>query len=196
MNERLDIRKNQIDSLYREIGRFVVEFEMMCHAMQQCIVFIMLCHGLKNQQISHAVLAGQTAEPLSALLRTLISETIKLTKEEISAIDYLFKLIKKAIENRNQIIHSTWFIGWGNDSTSDWSVAKGIKHHKSKKGTSVKSLELTEEKFSSLTDKVIFIRKAVLVLMSCIVGNLPISDNFILRDGDGIDKLFCPHMPT
>ena len=190
-----DIRQEQIDLLYKEIGRYVVEFEMMCHAMQMCITFSMSSHGLRNQQISQAVIAGLTAEPLCALLRSLISETIEIDDDECHAIDYLFRLVKTAIEDRNRIIHSTWHIGWGNSMTTDWSVAKGSKPHKSKKGVCVRNSNMTKEAFSELTNDLIYIRKALLLLIDSLVGSAPVSENFILRDGEGINRLHCPHMP-
>ena len=65
--------EQQTTDLYTAIGRFVVEFEQMCFAMSQAVLFALHSSGLKDQQLGNAVLAGLTAGPLREMTLSVLT---------------------------------------------------------------------------------------------------------------------------
>ena len=125
-DERNERRMREVDELHRAIGEFVVAFEQGCHAMQTCVMGILARAGLGDQQVSQIILAGMTAEPLRALFESLVGERVKLNEVERLIIKSCVTRFQKLTEQRNDIIHSTWYIGWGNEETVDFSTASGM----------------------------------------------------------------------
>jgi len=176
--KRNEIRDIQTNELYANIGEFVVKFEHVCHAMQTTITFIMQGEGLRNQQVAHIVLAGYTADPLRTLLESLIGEVITLNDNEIKIIKNIFARIQKLTAVRNDIVHSTWFIGWGNETTQDFSEAPGYKLHKNKQGIATKSFKYQAEDFAAYILEANKMSALVMRLFGCITGNFSIEKNF------------------
>jgi hypothetical protein len=97
----------EVNELHRAIGEFVVAFEQTCHAMQTCIIGILACAGLRDQQVVQIILAGVTAEPLRAMFESLIGERVQLNEVERGIIKNSVNRFQKLTEERNDIIHST-----------------------------------------------------------------------------------------
>lgn len=175
---RDELYKNQTNELYASLGKFVVKFEQVCHTMQTAIIFILYDSGLKNQQLAYIMLAGHTAEPLRNILHSLIGETVQLNENEKKIIKNIFARIKQLTESRNNIVHSTWFIGWSNETMIDFSEASGYKLHKDKDGVATKTFKYKKEDFKKLSKKAEILSKLVLRLHGCISGNFSIEKNF------------------
>ena len=187
--ERLKIRDAQINELYANIGEFVVKFEHVCHAMQTAIIFIMHGQGLKNQQVAHIFLAGYTADPLRTLFESLIGELTNLNYKEKKIIKNILSRIQKLTEHRNDVVHSTWYIGWGNEQTQDFSEAPGHKLHKNKKGAALKAFKYKSDEFSALVEESEKLSALVMRLHGCMVCKLSIEKNFKINDaGNVVDK--------
>lgn len=180
--KRLEIRDIQTRELYATIGEFIVKFEHVCHAMQTTITFIMQGQGLKNQQVAHVIMAGYTADPLRTLLESLIGELIKLNDNEKQIIKNIFSRIQKITEIRNNIVHSTWFIGWGNETTQDFSEAPGFKLHKNKQGMATKTFKYKAEDFAIHIKETEKLSTLVMRLFGCIVANFSIEKNFKINE--------------
>ena len=155
MNEeqRKKRRKKGIDDLYRAIGEFAVKFESVCLSIQTCIVLIFDRAGLRHQKITQILLAGLTADPLRTLFESLVAQTQTLNKKEHKILKNVLNRFQKLTEERNDILHSTWFIGRGNESTTDFSEAAGMKLHKNKSGAVVKSFRKKAEDFHKLSNE-------------------------------------------
>lgn len=186
---RDELYKNQTNELHASIGKFLVNFELVCFNMRTAIIFILYDSGLKNQQLANIMLAGHTAEPLRSILRSLIGETVQLNENEKEIIKNIFARIQKLIESRNNIVHSTWFIGWGNETMRDFSEASGYKLHRDKDGEATKTFKYKKEDFKKLSKEAEILSKLVLRLHVCISSNFSIEKNFDFdKNGKAIER--------
>ena len=184
-----ELYKNQTNELYASIGKFLVNFELVCFNIRTAIIFILYDSGLKNQQLANIMLAGHTAEPLKSILHSLIGETVQLNENEKKIIKNIFARIQKLIESRNNIVHSTWFIGWSNKTMIDFSEASGYKLHRNKDGKATKTFKYKKEDFKKLSKEAEILYKLVLRLHGCISGNYSIEKNFDFdKNGKAIER--------
>ncbi|HPD60476.1 MAG TPA: hypothetical protein PKV48_01780 [Thermodesulfobacteriota bacterium] len=182
--ERQDRRLKDTAKLYQAIGEFVVKFELACLSVQTCIVFILHNAGLTDQRISQILLAGLTADPLRMLFDSLVAQTQKLNDKERKIIKNALNRFQKLTEERNDIVHSTWFIGYGDRETTDFSKASGMKYHKNGKGAVVKSFRRTAADFSKLSIEAKSLADIFGRLDGCFEGGHSVEKNFVVsRDG-------------
>ena len=169
-----------MDALYRAIGEFVVKFEHACFGVQLCIVFLLDRAGLRDQRVTQILLAGVTAEPLRALFQSLVAQTQTLNDREKKMVENALNRLQRLTFERNDIVHSTWFVGAGNDTTTDFSEAIGMKYHKNKEGAAPKSFNRTASDFEMLTAEADELAQVFLRLNGCFVGGFSVERNFVL----------------
>lgn len=151
--DREGLRQEQVDEIHQTIGEFTVKFEEVCFSIQNCIFFLLEKEGLKKQSISQILTSGLTAKPLIDLFVSLVYETEKpISESKKIIIDNSAKRFRKLIEDRNMIIHNNWFIGYGNNQTTDYSRAIGFKYDKNSKGSNFKSVKYTANDFKKLSE--------------------------------------------
>ena len=172
--------KKDTDELYRAIGEFVVKFEHVCHALQIGVIFMLSKAGLSNQNVAQILLAGLTAEPLRTLFESLVAETQQLNTVEKGILKDVLNRIQRLTQERNDIVHSTWFIGWGNESSADFTDASGMKFHKDKNGAVVKSFAKKAADFERLSEEADQLAKVCLRLHACFVGGNKLERNFVV----------------
>ncbi len=131
---------------FEYLGRFVQHFELMIEAIRSSCLLI--CSANPNQQrIMHIVFGYQnmTARPLFDIFRAIVAETMQNPDTESKAADKalfakdrtvarsVFKQMsedmRRVTDARNDIVHGTWRIGWGNTGDEDFS---NISMHKAK----------------------------------------------------------------
>lgn len=178
-------RKEQTNALYCAYGQFAVEFEHVCHAVHTAMIFMLHREGLRNQQVANVLLAGLTAEPLKNIFAALVAETQELRPQDKQLIDGVLKRFKLLIEQRNDIIHGTWFIGLASSDTTDFSNAMVFKHHRSNKGASAKSFDYDVDKLQSLTREAEALKNIFMRLHGCFIAEHPIWENFKI-DANGL----------
>jgi hypothetical protein len=179
-SERQARRKADVDELHRAIGEFVVAFEHVCHAVTFGMTFLLGNAGLQEQRVTNVLLAGLTAEPLRTLYQSLIGQLVTLNDLERKIVGNIFSRFKSLTEERNDIIHSTWFIGWGDNTTEDFSEASGMKLHKTKDGGSVKNLSKKASDFAALTLQAKELAKLMHRLTPCVAMGKSVERNFVL----------------
>ena len=101
--------------MFEAIGRAVVAFEQVTHRLQVGIATILAEHGLRNQQLANVVLAELTAAPLISMYRTLLFEVMAPDTAGAKYLKQIFSRLVRLTERRNEIVHSTWFVGWAED---------------------------------------------------------------------------------
>ena len=112
-------RTVQVSAIYDALGRFVVEFSRMVNAMEFSLYFSV--GG--NQQLFGAVTAELTAYPLAQAWRSIMAKTADLKEEDRKVLSGIHAEIVYLITLRNDWSHGTWFVGYGDVSTTDWSSA-------------------------------------------------------------------------
>ena len=177
-------RDTQTKELYRAIGEFAVAFEYMNDAVWNCVMWLLQCAGLKDQSITQILLAKHTADPLRDLLKSLIGHMRPPNPEEEKIIADLFKRHLKLTQKRNDYLHGTWFIGWGNEQTTDWSVAHGHKRDRNSQGANIKAFEFTATDFDALVREANALGDSFRRLTGCFTGPHSVEKNFdVARDG-------------
>lgn len=194
-DKRKKLRKEQTADLYRAVGEFTVKFEHTCHALQTAIIFMLHKAGLQQQSVAHVILAGLTAEPLKALFAALVAETQALDDDERKIVDGALNRFITLAEKRNVIIHATWFIGWGNEQTTDFSTASAIKFHKTKQGAAYKLPKYTVKDFAEVTAEATGLANIFQRLNACFLGGFKIAKNFSV-ESDGTVSVPSPNAST
>ena len=169
------------DNIYESYGRFAIQFERVCSALEICIQTVLEKEGLKNQGIQEIILAGMTANPLQSLARSLISESIKPNAGERSLIKYVFKEFTDLVEERNDLIHGKLWIyssmeGEHRSSKRDYMV--GSKLHKDSAGSKPKDLEYDTSYLLALKEDAISCFHNILQIKNCIKQDRDLLTNF------------------
>jgi hypothetical protein len=181
--EKIEAQKN---AQYQSFGRFNIEFEQMCLNIRTCITFAMHMDGLKEQQLIRILLADQTAYPLIVKLRSIVSILYQNKPDTIKHLSPLFKFCLKVNEQRNDIIHGSWFVGRGSQEQEEFNVASGMKDKITSNGVKLNTLSYEHINFDELTEKIILAKELLGRLNGCIVGDFEILKNI---DSDQIEKL-------
>lgn len=166
------------DCLYNAIGKFCVEFEQLFFEIQNTIMTILDREGLQNINVLQLLLAGDTAESLRQKLLSLLPETVKLNEAEKKIIKNIFSRIQKLINDRNDILHSTWFIGWIREPFEMASSAIGQKYDKNKKGINTKRFNYKVEDFDAAIKKAMELKSLIIRLKVCLSAYYSIENNF------------------
>ena len=124
----------QTDDLYRAIGRFVVSFEHVCHAMSMSVSLVLQHAGLRNQQLGLAVLADLTADPLRKIFLSAFAEIYEADPQSLNIVRDLSSRVQNLIQVRNANLHSTWFVGWASEQDEDFSRTHGVRIRNTKMG--------------------------------------------------------------
>ncbi len=161
--ERFEAWKQQTEEIYRGIGEFVVKFEMVCFSISLCTQAMLERSGLRSQQISQVLLAGLTAEPLRTLFESLAAETNWLSEDERAALKSLLSRFQRLTTERNDIVHGTWLLDFGNYAShqSEFGKAIGLKYHRNKDGVATKNLAKTASELKAHIDEAIELRSRI-----------------------------------
>lgn len=185
-----DTRDSQIRDVYANIGEFVVKFEHVCHAMHSAIIWLMHVQGLQNQRVVQILLARQTASPLFDTFRSLTAELVDQNPSEQQLVNNIMSRIDSLITERNKVIHSTWYVGWGNDETEDYSITSGIKFARNPKGANPKSHTYGLEEFRRLITEAEKLGGLVNRMSGCLTFGDSIENNFYIDEsGEAFEKL-------
>ena len=148
--ESRDARRiRQTNENYQALGEFIITFEEMIDATRRSCMFILSRGDFYGQKLANVALhhRSMTAKPLLdimiALYGTLLSdENVRNAKQIASTDAEAFKGVLNQInkeasdlyETRNNLLHGTWFVGYGNEHTVDFSEFLLTKFTTSKEG--------------------------------------------------------------
>lgn len=174
----------QTMALYAAFGQFAVEFEHVCFTMRCIIMNILHEQGLRNEKILNILLADQTAEPLRGLTLSLLVETQQFSIMDEKIISSLFSKVQALTRERNDVLHSTWFIGWYGTEDGDYGHAPSVKPKRSKKGDVSLDRTWRIEQFEGLTARAKTLSDNLRSVSACLFGGYKLHNNFrISRDG-------------
>jgi hypothetical protein len=176
--------EQQTSALYAALGEFAVEFEHVCFAMRCIIMSILHEQGLRNEKVLNILLAEQTAEPLRSLTASLFAETQQFSENDEKIIGSVLSKVQVLTQERNDVLHSTWFIGWYGTANGDFGNAPSIKPKRSKKGDISLDRTWRIEQFDILTARAKALSDNLRSINTCLSGGYKLHDNFRLgRDG-------------
>lgn len=187
--ERKQKLDRQTNELYASLGQFTVKFEHVCFAIENCIVAILGHEGLHSQKVARILLAGITADPLRALFQSLYAEINKdQATDEVKIIKDILARFQKLTQDRNNIVHGKWFIGWASEQDTDFSKANGIKLDKNSSGFNPKNFPYTLDDFNNFIKEAEELGKIFQRLHGCIFIQTSVAKNFSM---DKTGRVLC-----
>ena len=129
-SSRDETRLAQINDIYRALGQFLVEFSRMVTAMESTLTSAV--GG--DEQLLRSIIVELTAYPLAQAWRSVMTKTPDLTEDDQKVLSELRVEIGYLIELRNDWMHGAWFVGYGNETTTDWSEAALFRFKNTKAG--------------------------------------------------------------
>jgi hypothetical protein len=177
----------QTRDLFAALGRFVVGFELVCRHATTVITMALSKAGLRDQQYANILLADLTADPIKKTMIAVVAHAIQPIGKDAKVLQAIAKQFQQLIEARNELLHSTWYVGWANDSQSEFDVANAVKLKKSKDGVVVKKLDYKIEDFDRHTTEAEMLSKIIVRLNGCIVGGHSLAKNFTLTPQGGVE---------
>ena len=178
--------EEQTAALYQAVGRFAVEFEHVCFAMRHIVMNVLDAQGLNDPKVINIILAELTAEPLRSLTGALIAETSALSKQDEKILSKVLADVQTLTRDRNDVLHSTWFIGWYGTGAGDFSNAPGVKPKRSGKGDASLSRTWGSKQFDALTERATSLCDHLRRINACLAGGFKLERNFHFDDGGGL----------
>lgn len=154
-------RLAQTNEIYQALGQFLVEFSRMVNMMEGDLYFAV--GG--NQHLFWSVTAELTADPLARAWRSVMAQSTDLSEDDRKVLSGIYGEITDLITLRNDWSHGTWYVGYGNESTDDWSKAALHRFKNSSKGLATPSdLEVlpTAAYIKDVAAHVAFITQAII----------------------------------
>jgi hypothetical protein len=183
--QRREKYEAQTEELYAGLGAFVAAFELLVFAMRQTLVTA-LSRNFQSQQLIGPAFAELTASPLTSTFQATTARLIDFCDLNDSEKEMGRKVlisvcnqIRAMTEERNSIVHGTWFIGWASEEQEDFSHADGFKAKNTKAGMIHADIGRTRADFDSLVDRCHELTDLVNRVHGAILIGRPFSTNFI-----------------
>lgn len=151
--ERQVRRKQQSDEIHAAIGRYVEAFgEVMFWLREQCILlpsmYAVRAKAGEHQRLMRVVFSHPSTDSnLLAIYRGMVGEILndeptqfpdEIKEALVGAFKVVDRYFEQMTERRNDYLHGTWLIGWGNEATLDWSRPTLIRPNVGKSGLTYK----------------------------------------------------------
>lgn len=128
--------QRQTKESFEHLGRFVQEFEQMVFTIRVGIRDVLAGNSRDREGLLDVVLNHEalSAKPLSDMFRGIIATAMQhptYTDEQRAMVRQILKQIAREFqdltEQRNKILHGTWFIGWASAADEDFSQMSSMK---------------------------------------------------------------------
>lgn len=148
------VNKIDLTEKYALIGRFVVNFENIVQEIRFTLSAIFQIQGLKTWDISKVVFSQKqfTADPLISCLESICYQILKDdadSKELLKSISEFKKRFIKQVEMRNDLLHSTFYLGESENIVSSDIIPENefyvTKHTAKKEGAVLKIVAETTD---------------------------------------------------
>lgn len=139
--------------LYSLLGEFTVEFERVCLFMREAINYWSLQDGNKNEMYVKTLTTGMGASSLLSAFRSIAVRVRELSSDEQKILSNIYNQIETLIQDRNDMLHATWFGPSNLEKYLEMSSIDGLKAKHTKDGIANKYLDLSLETFGPLIKK-------------------------------------------
>lgn len=177
-DERRQKHDAQTAEIYLAISRYTASFEQLCQTMRTGMTFLLQGAGLSNQQLAHIMSADMTASPLRAIMQVIIGEHYELALDEQKICDKISAEVKRQYERRNEVLHSTAYVGWGNGETTHLSAMDAHKLTRGKADAGTRSVANNAEDVDRFAAECCESNELVMRLWTCLQTGRKIADNF------------------
>jgi hypothetical protein len=120
-----DQHRQQAEEILLVFGRFTVQFERVCEAMRNAIMFLLRSHGLQNSGMEQVIIGDTGSAQLQTLLGALCNYMSSWDDADRLAIKKMLKNVKEITEKRNVVVHSAW--SFGNSESESELLAVAIR---------------------------------------------------------------------
>lgn len=117
---RADKRADQMDEIYRTLGRVVVEFSLLMGGMDTSMRL-----SIGNDEADRY--AEGPAKALTDKFFRVGEELNHWQGQDAVVVTALHAQVVALLHRRNRMFHDYWFVGWGNDQTINWSEAMKVQ---------------------------------------------------------------------
>jgi hypothetical protein len=139
------------------IGEYIYYFQSMCHQMQSLILLILKKSGLTRDDIGRIIVGDLGADRLQTISRHMFKSFVVANDMETNIIDKCFSFVRNTIQERNVMVHSTWFI------RSDTGDEVGFSYKIHKDGEE-ELLQYDKRKLNKSKEKCILARSFLTIL--------------------------------
>lgn len=153
--------------LYSLLGEFTVEFERVCLFMREAIHHWSLLAGNKDEMYVKTLTTGMGAKSLLVAYRSIAVRVRKLSRDEQKILTDIYKQIEALIQERNDMLHGTWFGPTSTERYREMLSIEGRKVRHTKNGIANKDLILSLETFGPLIEQC---RKLHLILVAVVLS--------------------------
>lgn len=163
------------------IGEYIYYFQSMCHQMQSLILLILTRSGLTREDIGRIVVGELGADRLQTISRHMFKSFVIANDMETEIVDKGFSFVQKIIQERNVIVHSTWFIH------SDTGDQVGVSYKIHKDGEEA-LLQYDKLKLNESKEKCILARSFLSMLYCHVALDKDSNDSIILSELEIVDR--------
>ena len=165
--------------LYSLLGEFTVEFERVCLLLRENIAYLSILAGNKEDLFVRTLCAEMGAKSLLTCFRSIAVTSPDLSPGDLKVISSICKQIDSLINERNELLHATWFAPSDSVKMETLEFLEGMKLKHTAIGMIKKPLTLSPEKFEPLIYKCQYLA-FMLIMYSLALSFGKIEANFIL----------------
>lgn len=168
---------------FEALGRAVVGFEQVVHRLHAGIATMLTQHGLHDQRLSDVMLAELTAMPLIRMYRSLVFELLSPTADDAKLLKQLFSWLVSMTERRNEIVHSTWYLGRTSLGPDNFSIASTVRIKRSGSGVETRISKVLPADLLAFEDECYEAYGAIDRLTGCVTDGGPLERVLVLPGG-------------
>jgi hypothetical protein len=157
--------------------------------MQSLILLILKKSGLTRDDIGRIVVGDLGADRLQTISRHMFKSFVVANDMEIELIDKGFSFVQKVIQERNVMVHSTWFI------RSDTGDEVGVSYKIHKDGREA-LLHYDKQQLNESKEKCILARSFLSILSCHLVFDKNSNDSIILSELEIVDRELRTRKPV
>lgn len=175
VSDAQDEAKSEDTNVKLAIGEYIYYFQSMCQGMQSLILLLLKKSGLTRDDIGRIVVGDLGADRLQTISRHMFKLFVTANDMETEIIDKGFSFVQKIIQERNVMVHSTWFIH------SDTGDEVGVSYKIHRDGGEV-LLQYDKPRLNEAKEKCILARSFLSMLQAHIIFDKTSNDSIILSE--------------
>ncbi len=126
--------------------------------------------------------ADLTTSPLRSSMQVIIGELYELALDEQKICDKICAGVKRQYERRNEVLHSTMYVGWGDGETTHFSAMDAHKLTRGKVGAGTRSVANNAQDLDRFAVECCESNELVMRLWTCLQTGRKIADNFLVDE--------------
>lgn len=175
---------------YLALGQFLVKFEHLIESVQQLAERILMFNGL-NLQLAQMFTVELTANELAEQLVKIVHRTtvLSVNPETKDLTLQIIDLLKKVIEERNEIIHGKLYVGFSSEDEESFKAFSGYRHKVKREENKFLNISYTVDDINRLIIRCNVLQDCFFNLLIMITQiNTPAMNDFLPSSPEGVRK--------